>query len=91
MSRMFRVVFIVLFMLGDARSNRKLAIRSRLLSSTCSVVDPESHLRHGRRSRPVQRGAAERYFCNQRGWHEPSIRSRLRRADAVPGLEGLPG
>jgi predicted DNA-binding protein with PD1-like motif len=45
-----------------------------------------SHFRRGRRSRPVQRGATQRYSSNQRSCCASRISLRLRRAELVSAI-----
>ena len=71
------------FYLENLRSNHKSEDRPRLSLSHCSTSDPNLALPGGATSSPPQRGATQRCSCNQRSWHEPSIRLPLRRSEYV--------
>jgi hypothetical protein len=69
--------------LEDLRSDRKGRDCSRLLPSNCSTTDLNLVSPCGRRSRPFQRGAAERQAWNERIYLAAIIRLWLRRAEGL--------
>gem|GEM_PF-6270121 len=70
-------------MLENLRSNRKLAFRSRVLAANPSASGSKPLLPSGRGNLHVQRGATQRYSCNQCSCHASSIRLPLRRAETT--------
>ena len=71
--------------LDDLCGNRRSAGGSRLLPSNSSSADPTRISPRGRRSRPFQRGATQRYSCNQGHCYASNIWLRLRRAERLLG------